>query len=323
MKVAIAGARGIGRHHAKWYARLGCDVCAIYARSEESGRAAAAALREDFAFQGQIYWDWERFLDEIPASAASVCTPAEHHLNVSLDLLKRGIHVLCEKPLHWRRDAGPDELIGECRVLADGARRHNLLFAVNAQYPAVMPGWRQMSRRILGRDPDPEMLRFTIESRGAGRGMPGAQDCWVDLGPHALALLDSMAPGLPESGSVEHEDGEASTSIRLRWKHARGAAHLHFVGRRFAEPPVRRQFGDRDLLLDYRAVEEEGDWMTELSCGAETWRGPDLMQESIHRFVRAIAGGDRQSVLVPLDAALRQQEALVRIWNECWGRDAK
>src|SRR5439155_14244021 len=99
LRVAVVGARGIGRHHAKWYARAVCQVTAIYGTSAASAEQAAAALREILPFTGRVFSDWDRFLAGGEFEAASVCSPAEgHHANV-LGLVRTGRHVLCEKPL--------------------------------------------------------------------------------------------------------------------------------------------------------------------------------------------------------------------------------
>src|SRR5205823_6698372 len=101
LRVGIVGARGIGKHHAKWFALAGCELAAIYGTTPESAERAAAAVRELAPFPGRVFSDWEQFVAEGNFQAASVCSPADaHHRNV-LDLLRAGRHVLCEKPLVW------------------------------------------------------------------------------------------------------------------------------------------------------------------------------------------------------------------------------
>ena len=46
MDVAIAGANGIGKHHAKWFHQAGARVVGFLGRNEESVAAASEALRD-------------------------------------------------------------------------------------------------------------------------------------------------------------------------------------------------------------------------------------------------------------------------------------
>ena len=51
MKVAIAGASGIGRHHAKWYNMAGCEIVGFWGRSEESCSETEKVLKELFGIR--------------------------------------------------------------------------------------------------------------------------------------------------------------------------------------------------------------------------------------------------------------------------------
>src|SRR5438067_2285493 len=138
LKVAIVGARGIGKHHAKWYANAGCEVVAVYGTTEESAHAAAAALAALFPFRGRVFHDWEQFRREGGFEACSVCSPAEWHGENIEELAADSVHVLCEKPLVWSWDLSALDMIEEATAAVEAAARHNVLLGVNAQYPAVL-----------------------------------------------------------------------------------------------------------------------------------------------------------------------------------------
>src|SRR5205823_3254547 len=96
LRVAVVGARGIGKHHAKWFARAGCELTAIYGTTPESAHQAEAAVRELAPFEGRVFTEWDAFLREGEFDAASVCSPAEAHCQNVVSLARAGKHVLCE-----------------------------------------------------------------------------------------------------------------------------------------------------------------------------------------------------------------------------------
>src|SRR5262245_34004505 len=140
LRVAVVGARGIGKHHAKWFARAGCEVTALYGTTPESAERAATALREIFPYEGRVFSDWGRFLAEGDFAAVSVCSPAEaHHGNV-MDLANAGKHVRCEKPLAWNWEQGPAAILADGRAMVAAARAAG---APPPPWRARQPGWRR------------------------------------------------------------------------------------------------------------------------------------------------------------------------------------
>ena len=58
LRVAVAGASGIGKHHAKWYHMAGCEVVGFLGSSQETCEATVGALKAIFPFEGRGYTDW-------------------------------------------------------------------------------------------------------------------------------------------------------------------------------------------------------------------------------------------------------------------------
>src|SRR5262245_27464559 len=112
LRVGIVGARGIGKHHAKWFARSGCEVVAVYGRTPESCGRAETALKSLFDFDGEMTADWDAFVRDPRLQAVSVGSPAEAHAEQVLALLAAGKDVLCEKPLVWDWEQAPDAMLG-------------------------------------------------------------------------------------------------------------------------------------------------------------------------------------------------------------------
>jgi len=100
-KVAVIGARGIGKHHAKWHHLSGAEVVAFVGTSEETCRATAKELRALFDFRGRAYWDVAAMLEQERPDVVDVCSPPDLHKTHTLMALEAGAHVLCEKPLVW------------------------------------------------------------------------------------------------------------------------------------------------------------------------------------------------------------------------------
>lgn len=70
-----------------------CEVVAVSSRN----RSSAEALAEKFEIPG-IYDDHMRMLEEMGLDAVSICVPNNVHYGMTMDALKAGVNVLCEKP---------------------------------------------------------------------------------------------------------------------------------------------------------------------------------------------------------------------------------
>jgi len=318
LRVGVVGARGIGKHHAKWFANTGCEVTAIYGTSEESAAAAAAGLKELFGFSGRAFHDWERFRREGGFDACSICSPAESHWANVRDLAADGKHLLCEKPLVWNWETAPLQLIEEATAVVEAAARHGVILGMNAQYPAALEGWSQLYRRRFGREPEYHSLSLVMETKGKPRSPHGPAEAWVDLGPHPLALIDTLAPGSVDWGTLRHRGGPQEAVLDFEWVSDPRRISVHLECRRTTDGSMRRLIGNQDLTAVYEGANVDGKFVARLRAGDEEWIGKDLMQVSIERFVEAVLTGDESRLLVSGIAALRQQHALVGVWERCW-----
>ncbi len=318
LRVGIVGARGIGKHHAKWFAHAGCEVTAIYGTSPETAAEAAAGLRELIGFSGKAFSDWERFRREGAFDAVSVCSLAHAHAANVRDLADDGHNILCEKPLVWDWHAPAEQILADGRAVVDYVRRRGVLFGVNAQYPAALEGWTELHRRALGREPEYRSLYFVMETRGKQRTAHGASEAWVDLGPHPLALVDSVAPGAVDWDTLRFSDGPGEAVVDFDWvgEHQRIAMHLEC--RRGVQGEIHRKLGNQDLIADYDGFNEDGVFQARLRGGGAEWTGNDYMRASIERFLEAVRSGDESRLYVTGEAALRHQEALLGVLTRCW-----
>lgn len=115
IKVGVVGVGHLGAIHAKDYARLDnvklvgvCD-CNLK-RSLEIGKR----------FRTASYSNYEDLFDKV--DAASIVVPTSLHYNVAKEFLKRGIHVLIEKPI--------TKTLSEADELIELAKEKNLILQV-------------------------------------------------------------------------------------------------------------------------------------------------------------------------------------------------
>jgi predicted dehydrogenase len=93
-RVAIIGVGAIGSLHAK---AIGDLPNAKLVAGSHLNEAAAKSFGEQF--KAAWYTDFEKMLDQEKPDVATICTPSGVHKDTAIACLKRGVHVLCEKPL--------------------------------------------------------------------------------------------------------------------------------------------------------------------------------------------------------------------------------
>ena len=114
-------------------------VCGAKTRDEAETKAKYGA-------DVQIFTDMETMLDTVPLDAVVVCTPNDLHHPATMAALRRGLHVICEKPVAM--DAA------QAREMAETARAHGLLCMANFPYrdnPNVQAFRRLIAEGYVGR----------------------------------------------------------------------------------------------------------------------------------------------------------------------------
>jgi len=91
--VGVVGFGKWAENHAKFYLEEGADLVAISAPSEESRKRAAEI------FGTCTYDDYRKLLERHDIDAVSVVVPNHLHAEISIEALKKGKHVLVEKPM--------------------------------------------------------------------------------------------------------------------------------------------------------------------------------------------------------------------------------
>ncbi|MCS7104351.1 MAG: Gfo/Idh/MocA family oxidoreductase [Thermofilaceae archaeon] len=97
LKVGIIGAGGIANNHAHYYRELP-DVELSAVADVAQDRAREFALRWGIPPDG-VFSEFSEMLRSVELDAVSICTPHKVHAKPAVEALKRGIHVLVEKPM--------------------------------------------------------------------------------------------------------------------------------------------------------------------------------------------------------------------------------
>lgn len=285
LRAAVIGAGKIGRHHAKWYDRCGCELVGWSVSSAASLDSRAADLRADCARIGRGFTSYELLLDELRPDLVSVCTPAEHHFAAARAALSRGIPVLCEKPLVWSGDAS--QAAAQAQELVALANGQGVLLAVNLQYSYAARWYRDW----LGHAPS-TTCEVVLESRGKGAERT-PDEVWMELGPHALSLVLALLPDhAPALDSVAVETAPRTAVVRFTMTGGDGdVAATVRCGQRL-EGELERRFGLGGDLVDYAGRNNAaGEYRCYLSRGGDEREYPDLMRTSIERFVASVRDG--------------------------------
>ena len=140
LNVAIIGAGAISQRHFEGYKLAGANLLAFADPSE------GTRLRREEEWLARGYLNFEEMLERENVQAVSVCTPNAFHAPAALAALKRGIHVLCEKPLSLD--------LAACDELIAAARDSGAILQVNHHLrsnPAVQTAKRLIDEGRIGR----------------------------------------------------------------------------------------------------------------------------------------------------------------------------
>ena len=296
LRVAIAGASGIGKHHAKWFHRVGAQVVGFLGRSRESAAATERVLRDIFPFSGQGYWGLDRLLIEEVPNVVDVCLPNEAHFDCVKYALERGCHVLCEKPLAWHSD-GAEQTLMQARALVDLAQQTNLHLGVCTQYAASLPYYRQLYEEARGSLATVESFYAEMETLARGRRRSAAE-VWIDMASHPLSMLLAWMPdGVIESASLQVVSGSGEVRACFSFADSSGSCRCEIIVRDLHEGQPLRRFGVNGFLVDCTGRSApDGTYCSVLSKGESELIGDDFMSLLIAQFAKAAV----QPKLAPL-----------------------
>jgi hypothetical protein len=217
--VGLIGARrrrqGLGPFVARDLVAAGASVPCFLGTSEQTVEAARRELEERAGIVARGYVDLEQMLAREALDAVAILSPAETHEIHLSSALSAGLHVLCEKPFVWGGR-------GLASRAADWTGRFcdaGLLIRENCQWPYTLPAFRKLHPDAL----DEPATRFSMRLSPNSSGVQMLGDSL----PHALSLLQSLAPG--DDASIESprfsNPSPSAASLRVEFTYrASGAA---------------------------------------------------------------------------------------------------
>ncbi len=311
LRGALLGGGNIAlRGHApQWTGPLSDDVSivAVADLSPENLKAAQQAFPE-----ARLYRDAEELLAGEALDFCDVCTPPFTHGTLVGAAARRGIHVLCEKPI------APS--LGEAEAIARAVCSAGVVFVPCHQYH-YSPQW-QAVKRLLPRIGTVHLAEYEVLRTEANPGNPNWSPAWrtdpalagggilFDHGAHIFYQLRSVLGepaavhatvrtlshadyGVEDSAFVMLDYGDRLAEVRLTWAARRRAIRFQFVGH---EGEI---VGDDERLVVRAATTEEvsfAEGMSRNSSHSE-WYAP-LMRG----FVERVRRGDASAG--PLEEAL-------------------
>jgi hypothetical protein len=178
IRIAILGASGIGRVHARIFHKAGVDVCAVLGSSKESAKNASNALKDSYGINSQSYHCLDRMLEEARPNAVSICTPPQFHFEEIIAAFEKQIGVFCEKPLFWYSGISNLELEDKLAQIATHPHRKLWVNTSNAFFV-------EQIKKLVSPIPKKDGLTFCFQTQGLNQG----REIGVDLLPHGLSIL--------------------------------------------------------------------------------------------------------------------------------------
>ncbi len=129
MRYAILGAGYIAPINAA--ALMKCEDAEIALIANRT-REKALAVRSQLGLSCPVYTDYKEALDQEKPDAAVICVFNDQHREYFLECAKRGIHILCEKPLA--------NTYADCLFMEETAKRYGIRVSVlqTQRYGAVL-----------------------------------------------------------------------------------------------------------------------------------------------------------------------------------------
>jgi len=293
MRIAIIGASGVGKHHAKWFASEGCQVAAFVGQTAESAKATEKALRDLFSFSGRGYTDVAEMLRCEKPDAVTVCSPHHLHHAHTVAALRAGAHVLCEKPIFWDTSMSAEEMLSHAADMIAEADKANRLLAVNTQYVAAVAPYEEVFRQQWGEPRPIKSVFLQMESKG-GRGGPNEYDeIWIDLASHPLSMVLAFLPGaeiIPGSIDCAIERHRVVAKFAARNAESESVPVEILLQNIFEGSPARRM-GINGRIVDIGAGNDAGGiYRTFLRWDSQQKQCEDLVHASIKQFIAAAQG---------------------------------
>jgi predicted dehydrogenase len=297
IRVALIGAGGIARAHARAYAAQP-GRCRVVAVADVAANKAESLAAE---FGCQAFSDVNAMLEQVHPDAVSVCTPPAAHLSCVRAAVEQGIAVLCEKPLsHDLRTAREMvALAGGADVLLMTAlchRFHGPMMQLKAMIDAGKLGQPlHFHNRFAFRFKGVENTWFVVPEIAGGGILIDTLVHSIDLFRYLIGEVSAVSAQVSTTLPIAVED---SAVVMLRskggvpgvcscsWVSPPGQAVVQVFG---SEGTATIDYNSNDGQLCYRAIGDEG-WVT------VPYAGPDRFVNETAHFLECVAEGRQPRV---------------------------
>jgi glycosyltransferase AglD len=224
LRGALLGAGNIAlRGHAPQWASSGlCDEVEIVAVADLS-----ACNREDaraFFPRARAYERAEDLLERESLDFCDICTPPFTHRSLVEESSRRGLHLVCEKPLA----SSPED----ADRIARAVREAGVVFQPCHQYH-YSPQW-QAVRALLPRIGHVYLAEYEVHRMGANPGNPNWEPQWRTDRSRAGGGILVLHHGyeVEDTAFVTLDFGEGLAQVSLTWAARRREIYYRFVGER-------------------------------------------------------------------------------------------
>lgn len=174
IKTAVIGVGSMGKNHARVYWEMPNVKLVGVADSDQSICEAIA-----HQYSTNSYNDFRQMLDEQQPDAVTICVPTSSHVKIGLEVIKRGMHLLVEKPISCTVDEGI--------MLIDAAEKAGvklMIGHIERFNPAITALKEKLAMNKLGKV-------FKVEARREGPLPQRINDVGVviDLAVHDLDVI--------------------------------------------------------------------------------------------------------------------------------------
>jgi predicted dehydrogenase len=150
---------------------------------EVAGGVDPFANAADFAFA--LYQSLDELVDKGKPDIVAIVTPPDSHFGYICELLRRGVHVFCEKPFVETMEQGREVIalakeVGRCVVINNEFRYMRVHHAAKAQIGT--PGFGELLFADIR-----QTFHVTEETESGWRGKMNRRTCY-EFGTHALDL---------------------------------------------------------------------------------------------------------------------------------------
>ena len=136
-KAGVIGTGFIGVAHVEALRRLGnIEVVAITDTQDHKIKAEMMNVPNSFA-------DYKEMMDTLELDVIHICTPNNTHHEIAMYAMKKGINVVCEKPM--------TKTAGEAKEMCEYAKANNIVNAVNF-HNRFNPMVHQIKRMVINGD---------------------------------------------------------------------------------------------------------------------------------------------------------------------------